>query len=189
MSSPGDRRRAIAVSVLAYDDVTACADDSLAALAREVAAAGERAAIAVTTLAGVAAERDELARRVEDLERLLMASAVGDQADSATHERGLTAQELADKAGWTRQTVYEHAEELNGWRLHSGPKAPWRFPPDAVERIRDGVRCCSSSQPRPQNPSIQAGKPSKPRRRNGNRAAGLPEPGSILQSRPKGSRT
>jgi excisionase family DNA binding protein len=54
----------------------------------------------------------------------------------------LTAEELAKVLGVTRSFVYEHAEELGGYRLGSGPRARLRFDLDEV-RCRTS---CSGSR-------------------------------------------
>ena len=45
---------------------------------------------------------------------------------------------LAKRIGASAQWVRDHAEELGGWRLGNGPKAPYRFDVDRAERSLRG---------------------------------------------------
>lgn len=62
---------------------------------------------------------------------------------SASPSRGrewLTARQFAETVGLSVNTVYERAASLGGVKLHDGPRAPWRFPSDAVEDFGQGAR-------------------------------------------------
>lgn len=65
---------------------------------------------------------DAIADRLGDASERLVAPAV---VDAAT---------LASRLGVSSQWVRDHAEDLGGWRLGDGPKAPYRF--DAHTAIR-----------------------------------------------------
>jgi hypothetical protein len=122
-----------------------------------------------------AARLDLIADMVaERLTRAAAAPAHGQLVDAAT---------VARELGVTRQTVYARAAELGGVRIGDGPKPRWRFD---LEAARDAVACSSSRQPTAENASDD-GQTAPPRRSRPRRMPnGLPQPGSILASRPRG---
>ena len=57
---------------------------------------------------------------------------------------------LGERLGVSAQWVREHAEDLGGWRLGDGPKAPYRFDADKAEGILRGPAAPDGSEsPRP----------------------------------------
>ncbi len=101
-------------------------------------------------------------------------------------ERGLVdAATVADALHVTRQTVYQHAAELGGVRIGSGPRARWRFDlARALEAAPAAMPCCGSKQSRPANPNAGANSDPAPARRRRRMPNGWPVAGAILQARP-----
>lgn len=128
------------------------ADDQLDALAARIAAALE--GTPTTTPATAAAERQSL----------------------------VSAAELARLLSVSRQTVYGLARELGGERVGTGPRARWRFDPDAA---RERMRCLRGSTPTAENASVDGASEATTTRRRSRLPNQLPVPGSILTSRPR----
>jgi excisionase family DNA binding protein len=57
--------------------------------------------------------------------------------------RLLTAEELADFLGVSRDHVYAHADELGAWRLGTGPRARLRFD---LEEVRRRLTACPTGR-------------------------------------------
>jgi len=95
---------------------------------------------------------DLTADQVEDL-RQQLAVEVTEKLDAAA---------VAKRLGVSREYVYDHAEELGGERLGSGPKSPWRYDPAKLEGANSTV------------PADIPARPTRRRRREG-AAAGLLE--------------
>ena len=71
--------------------------------------------------------------RLADLVAVRVAEQLRDQPPART-SRLLTAAEVADMLGVSRDSVYGMADELGAVRIGSGPRPRLRFPADAVER-------------------------------------------------------
>lgn len=67
---------------------------------------------------------EAVARRVAELLR----------DETPTQPGALTADEVAERLGVSRDHVYRHAAELGGKRMGDGPRARLRFPVDAINR-------------------------------------------------------
>jgi excisionase family DNA binding protein len=83
----------------------------------------------------------------------------------------LTAEELAKMLGVTRSFVYEHAEELGGYRLGGGPRARLRFDLDEGRRR---TSCYRSRESRSVDPARAAASRPRRHRRMGTSAPLLP---------------
>ena len=120
----------------------------------------------------------------EQLERLADLVAARLQAPArAEHAASLvSAAELALRLSVSRQTVYQHAAELGGQRVGTGPRARWRFD---VEEAREAMHCLTSRQPELEKASGDGlSEDTRPRRRS-RMPNGMPAAGSILTSRPR----
>jgi len=120
---------------------------------------------------------DDLAERVaERIVELL-------RGETATPCDGLVdARTLADRLGVARGFVYAHADELGAVRLGDGPKAPLRFD---VEQAKSAMSCSYSKRSLVEKPD-ETGRSEQPRSRTRRRLPnGLPQPGSVLQIRPR----
>jgi hypothetical protein len=93
---------------------------------------------------------------------------------------------LAAHLGVTRAFVYEHAQQLGGVRLGNGPRPRLRF--DLSRALEAwNARSTSERSQAARTPAITALTGSSRRGGKGRRAAGLPEPGSVLAIRGPGS--
>ena len=72
---------------------------------------------------------------------------------------------LAARLGVSAQWVRDHADELGGWRLGSGPKAPYRFHASGAERALRGAT---------RQPEAKPVESSRSRRRTSSRSRLLP---------------
>lgn len=83
----------------------------------------------------------------EDLERLadLIADRLAERLSSSPPTAALVdVKALASLLGVSADFVYEHARELGGVKLGSGPRAPWRFD---VQTARDAMASRSPKSP------------------------------------------
>lgn len=120
---------------------------------------------------------DQLAERVaERVVELLRGETITSSDDL------VDAQTLADRLGVARSFVYRNADRLGAVRLSDGPKAALRFD---VEQAKQAMSCSSSKRSQAEQPNETRRSPrsrTRSRRRLPNR---LPEPGSVLQIRPR----
>lgn len=100
--------------------------------------------------------------------------------------RVVDAARLAERLGVTRWFVYEHADELGGVRLGDGPRARLRFDLDRALEAWNARSTSERSQPT-STPAAPCSSSAPRRARTGRRAAGLPEPGSVLSIRGRAS--
>jgi hypothetical protein len=70
----------------------------------------------------------------EALEALAQRVAQLLRGEPAREQRPFTAGQLAHYLGVERSWVYRNAHLLDGERIGEGPKAQWRFEPDAAKR-------------------------------------------------------
>lgn len=123
----------------------------------------------------------EIAAEIVEQVRRMLATQAGGAVPQA-----VDAATLAEHLGVTRGFVYEHADELGGVRLGDGPRARLRFDLDRALEAWNARSTSERSQPT-RTPAAP-GSASAPRRaRTGRRAAGLPEPGSVLAIRGRAS--
>jgi predicted DNA-binding transcriptional regulator AlpA len=83
---------------------------------------------------------DEIADRLGDtiVERVIgVLRAEGIIPQTPTTAMWLDAKEVAQRLGFDRDWVYEHAEDLGASRIGTGPRPRLRFPPDIVD-VRGG---------------------------------------------------
>ena len=86
-----------------------------------------------------------------DREIEAIAQRVADLLTGYSHGPKLvTVAEVAEWLGVSRDYVYEHAEDLGGFRLGDGPKAPLRFDRDRVSEWIT-VRC--EGRPKRESPA------------------------------------
>jgi excisionase family DNA binding protein len=85
----------------------------------------------------------------------------GDQAPQL-----LSAAEVAARLGWSRSTVYDHAEQLGAVRLGTGTRPRMRFPADRVEAY-----IARAADPQPQPPPAHT---RRAQRRPGTTSSGAP---------------
>jgi hypothetical protein len=136
-----------------------------------------RALIAAVVDALADAIVPEVATQIVEQVRAMLATPT-----SAIRPQVINAARLAERLGVTRGFVYEHADELGGVRLGDGPRARLRFDLDRALEAWNARSTSERSQPT-RTPAAP-GSASAPRRaRTGRRAAGLPEPGSVLAIR------
>lgn len=83
----------------------------------------------------------------------------------AREREWLTADELAEHLGVSREFVYAHADELGGRRIGNGPKPRWRFPPSDFSQPRN-MRTHNSGPARP-DPRAKPEPPKRRRRKRG----------------------
>lgn len=94
---------------------------------------------------------------------------------------------LATHLGVTRGFIYEHAQQLGGVRLGNGPRPRLRF--DLRHALEAwNARSTSERSQATRTPAATGQTTAPGRARIGRRAAGLPEPGSVLAVREPGSR-
>lgn len=94
---------------------------------------------------------------------------------------------LAARLGVTRAFVYEHAAQLGAVRIGDGPRPRLRF--DLHHALEAwNARSTSERSHASRTPAATGRTPARARARMGRRAAGLPEPGSVLALREPGSR-
>jgi transposase-like protein len=86
-----------------------------------------------------------IARRVAEALRQELAAIAADLAKPDGSEPPLTVDDVAERFGVARSTVYAHWREWGGYKLGSGQKTAIRFPPDALAKPSD------SSTPRSGN--------------------------------------
>lgn len=94
---------------------------------------------------------------------------------------------LAAHLGVTRGFVYEHAQQLGGVRLGNGSRPRLRFDLDRALEAWNARSTSEESQAARTSAATERA-PSRAQARMGRRAAGLPEPGSVLAVREPGSR-
>jgi hypothetical protein len=94
---------------------------------------------------------------------------------------------LAAHLGVARAFVYEHAEQLGAVRIGNGPRPRLRFDLDRALEAWNARSTGEKSQAA-EAPAAMGQTPTRGRGRMGRRAAGLPEPGSVLAIREPGSR-
>lgn len=89
---------------------------------------------------------------------------------------------LATHLGVTRGFIYEHAQQLGGIRIGNGPRPRLRF--DLHHALEAWNARSTSERSQAGRTPVAAGQtPASGRARIGRRAAGLPEPGSVLAVR------
>ena len=103
---------------------------------------------------------ERIARRVVELQR-----------EEGIVEQPVDAGEVARRYGVKRDWVYRHAEELGAVRLGDGPRPRLRFHPERVEAF---LRSASEKSLCAESPGAERSKPSRRRRRNGQRTDLLP---------------
>ena len=129
-------------------------------------------------------------------EAVVPAIAIGVTAHVATMLRDATAPPpapqtvdattLAAHLRVTRGFIYEHAQQLGGIRLGSGPRPRLRF--DLHHALEAwNARSTSERSQATRTPMATPQTPIRRRAQIGRRAAGLPEPGSVLAIREPGS--
>jgi hypothetical protein len=136
-----------------------------------------RALIAAVVHALADAIVPEVAAQIVEQVRVMLArptSAIGPQVIDAAM--------LAERLGVSRWFIYEHADELGGVRLGDGPRARLRFDLDQALEAWNARSTSERSQPA-KTPVAPGSAPTPRRTRTGRRAAGLPEPGSVLAIR------
>jgi len=94
----------------------------------------------------------------------------------------LTAAELAERLGVSREWVYRHADELGAIRLPGGPEAQGRLRFDLARAANDRLALDTSQAQVPSNGGRSASPPAPRRRRSPNRS---PKRGRVLASRPR----
>lgn len=119
----------------------------------------------------------EVAERIAERVLAILAAqptaAAGQTVDATT---------LATHLGVTRGFVYEHAQQLGGVRLGNGPRPRLRF--DLTRALEAwNARSTSERSQAPRTPAATEQTRAPGRARIGRRAAGLPEPGSVLAIR------
>src|SRR4051794_18958191 len=103
-------------------------------------------------------------------------------APASATPRMVDAAELAGVLGVRRAWVYEHSAELGASRLGTGPRGRLRFD---VETARAAFLRCAGKESQTADAPIPIGDRASSRpRRSGRRTTRLPEPGSILASKP-----
>lgn len=90
----------------------------------------------------------EIARRVTAALRSELETIAAELA-SRQGSQPLTVEQLAERFGVARSTVYAHWREWGGYKLGESPKAPIRFPPQTIPTAENGQRSQQKHQPPP----------------------------------------
>jgi len=126
---------------------------------------------------------DARSDRVDDRHDRTSRSRSAEAVGRTGHDAPLaSAAHVARSLGFSRQWVYEHAEQLGGRRIGSGPRGQWRFD---LDEVRGAISRLISKQSQAQEPTANAESDASAARHSRRLPNELPKPGSVLGIRPR----
>jgi transposase-like protein len=88
-----------------------------------------------------------IAARVAMQLREELEAIAADLVETRAHDRPLSVDDVAERFGVARSTVYAHWQEWGGYKLGDGQKAPIRFPAEATRPTGNRPTASDSGRP------------------------------------------